>query len=113
MCRKMIETIILCLRPRCYGDFLKKNVEDTIRRIWKEIMTNELMRLYTWTGKPKPNSGKQKGLAVRGSRLSLAVIEAVKHGDFVRTSIPKIEEVSKVYIRNSVDRLKPPIPGNH
>jgi hypothetical protein len=93
--------------------FFEKTVEDTVRRIWKEIMTNELMRLYTWTGTPKPNSGKQKGLAVRGSRLSSAVIEAVKHGDFVGTPVPKIEEVSKVYIRKAVDRLKPPIPESH
>ncbi|EFX73863.1 hypothetical protein DAPPUDRAFT_324855 [Daphnia pulex] len=62
--------------------FFEKKMEDTIRRIWKEIITNELMRLYTWMGTPKPNSGKQKGLAVIGSRLSLAVIEAVKHEDF-------------------------------
>jgi hypothetical protein len=59
-------------------------------------MTNELMRLYTLMGTPKPNSGKQKGLAVIGSRLSLAVIEAVKHGDFEKTPIPKIEEVGKL-----------------
>ena len=66
-------------------------------------MTNQLMGLYTWTGTPKPYSGIQKSLAVRGSRLSLAVIEAVKHGDFVTTPIPKIEEVSKVYIRKAVE----------
>ncbi|KAI9554864.1 hypothetical protein GHT06_020141 [Daphnia sinensis] len=61
---------------------------DTIRRLWKEVMSNELMRLYTWSGTPKPNSGKQKGLA------------------FEITTIPKIEETSKIYIRKAVDRLK-------
>jgi hypothetical protein len=96
-----------------FRGFFEKTLEDTLRSIWKEVMTNELMRLYTWTGTPKPNSGKQKGLAVRGSRLSSAVIEAVKHGDFVGTPVPKIEEVSKVYIRKAVDRLKPPIPESH
>ncbi|KAK4028894.1 hypothetical protein OUZ56_021913 [Daphnia magna] len=83
-----------------------KNVEDTIRRLWKEVMSNELMRLYTWSGTSKPNSGKQKGLAVTGSRFMSAVIETVKYGEFEKTTIPKIEQTSKIYIRKAVDRLK-------
>lgn len=69
-------------------------------------MSNEVMRLYTWTGTPKPNSGKQKGLAIKGSRLMLAVIEAVKYGEFEKTAIPKIEQISQIFIRKAVDRLK-------
>jgi hypothetical protein len=43
----------------------------------------------------------------------LAVIVAFKHGDFEKTPIPKIEEISKLYIRKAVDRLKQAIPGSH
>lgn len=52
-------------------------VEETISRLWKEVMSNELMRLYTWSGTPKHKSCKNKGLAVKGSRLMSAVIETV------------------------------------
>ncbi|KZS19915.1 Uncharacterized protein APZ42_013531 [Daphnia magna] len=83
--------------------FFEKHVEDTVRRIWREVMSNELMQAYTWSGTPKPNSGKEKGLAVKGSRLLYAVTEAVKHGEFGNTSIPRIEQIS---IRKAVDRLK-------
>jgi hypothetical protein len=55
-------------------------------------MTNELMKDYTWSGTPWPNSGKENGLAVKGSRLLSAVIEAVKFGDLSKTSIPSIEQ---------------------
>ncbi len=65
-----------------------------------------ITRLYTWSGTPKPNSGKQKGLVVKGSRLMSAVIEAVKYGEFEKTAIPKIEQTSKLFIRKAVDRLK-------
>ena len=53
------------------------------------------MKLYTWTGTSKPDSGKQKGLAVRGLRLSLANFEAVKYGDFASLSTPEIEKVTQ------------------
>lgn len=86
--------------------FFEKNVDDTIRRIWREVMTNELMKTYTWSGTPKPNSGKEKGLAVKGSRLLSAVIEAVKFGDLSKTPIRSIEQISKMFIRKAVDRLK-------
>ncbi|KAK4007366.1 hypothetical protein OUZ56_012526 [Daphnia magna] len=86
--------------------FFEKNVEHTVRRIWREVMSNELMQAYTWSGTPKPNSGKEKGLAVKGSRLLYAVTEAVKHGEFGNTSILRIEQISQVFIRKAVDRLK-------
>ncbi|KAK4024121.1 hypothetical protein OUZ56_009509 [Daphnia magna] len=73
-----------------FFSFFEKNVEDTVRKIWREMMSNELMQTYTWSGTPKPNSGKEKGLAVKGSRLLHAVTEAVKHGEFGNTSIPRI-----------------------
>ncbi|XP_045027114.1 uncharacterized protein LOC123470636 [Daphnia magna] len=86
--------------------FFERNLDDTVRRIWREVMSDDLMKLYTWSGTPKPNSGKEKGLAVKGSRLLLAVIEAVKHGEFERTTIPKIENITQIFIRKAVDRLK-------
>jgi hypothetical protein len=61
-------------------------------------MSNELMRLYTWSGTPKPNSGKHKGMAVKGSRLMSAVIETVKYGEFEKTIIQEIEQISNLYI---------------
>ena len=64
------------------------------------------MKLYTWTGTSKPDSGKQKGLAVRGSRLSLAVFDAVKYGEFTNLLIPEIEKISQSYVRKVGDRLK-------
>ncbi|KZS05090.1 Uncharacterized protein APZ42_031802 [Daphnia magna] len=73
-----------------FFSFFEKNVEDTVRKIWREMMSNELMQTYTWSGTPKPNSGKEKGLAVKGSRLLHAVTEAVKHGEFGNTSIPQL-----------------------
>lgn len=60
-------------------------------------MTNELMKAYNWSGTPKPNSGKEKGRAVKGARLLSAVIEAVKFGDISKTSIPSIELTSKIF----------------
>jgi hypothetical protein len=54
-------------------------------------------------GNTKALQWNTEEFSLRGSRLSLAVIEAVKHGDFVTTPIPKIEEVSKVYIRKAVE----------
>ncbi|KAK4045657.1 hypothetical protein OUZ56_033432 [Daphnia magna] len=86
--------------------FFERNLDDTVRRIWREVMSYYLMKLYTWSGTPKPNSGKEKGLAVKGSRLLLAVIEAVKHGEFEGTTIPKIENITQIFIRKAVDRLK-------
>ncbi|KAK4003966.1 hypothetical protein OUZ56_005711 [Daphnia magna] len=68
--------------------FFEKTVDDTIRRIWREVMTNELMKTFTWSGTPKPNSRKEKGLVVKGSRLLSAVIDAVKFGDLSKTPIP-------------------------
>jgi hypothetical protein len=47
-------------------------------------MTNELMKAYSWSGTPKPNSGKEKGRAVKGSRLLSAVIERVNLGTLVK-----------------------------
>ncbi|KZR97778.1 Uncharacterized protein APZ42_007160, partial [Daphnia magna] len=44
--------------------FFKKNVEDTVRRTWRKVISNELMQTYTRSGTPKPNSGKEKGLTV-------------------------------------------------
>ena len=75
--------------------YFKKDAGDTIRRVWREVMSDEWMKLYTWTGTSKPDSGKQKGLAVRGSRLSLANFEAVKYGDFASLSTPEIEKVTQ------------------
>lgn len=93
--------------------FFEKTVDDTIRRIWREVMTNELMKTYTWSGTPKPNSRKEKGLVVKGSRLLSAVIEAVKFGDLSKTPIPSIEQTSKIFIRKAVDRLKHNVVALH
>ncbi len=35
--------------------FFEKNVDDTIRRMWREVMTYELMKDYIWSGTPRPN----------------------------------------------------------
>lgn len=62
------------------SQFFGRNVEETIKRMWKEVMSKELIRLYTWSGTPIPNSGKHKGMALKGFRLMSAVIETVKYG---------------------------------
>jgi hypothetical protein len=45
-------------------------------------MTKELMKAYRWSG--TPNSGKEKGPAVKVSRLLSAVIERVNLGTLVK-----------------------------
>jgi len=45
-------------------------VDETIRRIWREVMTNELMNIYLLSGTAKPNiSEKEGGLAEKDFRL--------------------------------------------
>jgi hypothetical protein len=49
-----------------------------IRIVWCEVITNELMNIYTWSGTPKPDiNEKERGLAVKGFRLLSAVTEVV------------------------------------
>lgn len=58
------------------GDAVKSfpiKMEDRARRIWKEVVSNELTGLYICTG----TSGREKNLPVTESRLRLADIKAV------------------------------------
>ncbi|KZS10348.1 Uncharacterized protein APZ42_025208, partial [Daphnia magna] len=49
--------------------FFEKNVEDTIRRIWRKVMSNELIQTYTWT---KTQQWEREGPSSEGSRLLYA-----------------------------------------
>lgn len=48
-------------------------MEAVTRRAWKEVMIDRLMSRFTWKGQVKKESNKEVGLALSGSKLSLAL----------------------------------------
>lgn len=75
-------------------------------------MDDETMNKVTYYGQAKSTSNQQKGLAVKGSRLSFTLYEAIKFGPFEGVPITKIEEISKDFVRRASCRIKPAKKNN-
>ena len=49
------------------------NLEKTLRKLWKTVMLDDLIKLFTWKGQLKANSKKDVTIALCASKIKLVV----------------------------------------